>query len=62
MKATIKIDMDNAAFTDNNGTELARILRRISETVNECDCLKIGKYHIPLDLNGNSVGTFKITK
>ena len=56
MKATIQIQMDNAAFTDAPASELARILRELAERI-END----GQDECPLrDFNGNKVGQFKI--
>lgn len=63
MKATIDISMDNAAFEENGGAELARILRKYANyvkdyaTLNDVDC-----NHDLVDINGNKVGTVKITK
>lgn len=56
MHATLKIEMDNAAFTDSPGIELARILRELAEAVeNGAD------YKVLRDGNGNRVGVFGIT-
>lgn len=54
MRASIKIDMDNAAF-EEPGYELARILRELAQKCE--DGWKSGPLH---DINGNRVGTFKI--
>lgn len=59
MNATIKINMDNAAFDDNGpATELARILRKLAKRI-EAE----GPDYVPImDLNGNKVGEFEIHK
>lgn len=56
MKATISINMDNAAFTEDGGRpELARILRKLADDVEN------GKAPVPLrDANGNTVGSMEI--
>lgn len=61
MKATIKIVMDNAAFEDSGGTELARILRDLADK-SENSCLDAIKNSGVYDINGNKVGTFKVTE
>jgi len=57
MQATIKITMDNAAFTESPGEELARILKDLSGRTREAD--PTGTY-ILFDTNGNQVGVCKI--
>lgn len=56
MHATIKIQMDNAAFSEGPATELARILRQLADDVeqggSERETLR--------DYNGNKVGEFNI--
>lgn len=60
MKLTITIHMDNAAFEDGNGTEAARILRKLSECLMDADlCSGIDTLY---DLNGNCVGTAIVTE
>ena len=57
MKATITIEMDNAAFEDGPATELARILRALAKRVSD------GPDYVPLmDVNGNKVGEFVLSK
>ncbi len=57
MKATITVKMDNAAFTDNPGDELARILRDLAKHVENGDTGR------PLmDSNGNRVGMFEVSE
>lgn len=56
MQATIRIQMDNAAFNDHNGEELARILRDLADWAEnynhgEDDCSRGLS-----DYNGNRVG------
>ncbi len=57
MMATITVEMDNAAFEKRPATELARILRRLAKRIEqdgEDDC-------VLMDINGNSVGRFKVS-
>jgi hypothetical protein len=55
MNATIEIEMNNAAFTDAPAYELARILRRLADHVDD------GGVCTPLrDSNGNTVGQFNL--
>ena len=57
MKATISIQMDNAAFESDGGyMELADILRDLAKHVNHGE-----RERVLHDLNGNRVGQFKIT-
>lgn len=58
MKATITIQMGNAAFEDEPHVELSGILCRLSDHL-ELNGLK-GK--AILDSNGNKVGDFDITE
>lgn len=56
MKANLMIQMDNAAFEDNEISELARILRTLA------DKLEANNYDPPaIDSNGNKVGRLFIT-
>jgi hypothetical protein len=56
MKAKITVEMDNAAFEDSPAGELARILRDLSDKIEE------GEDSVRLrDLNGNVVGQFAIS-
>ena len=60
MKATIKIEMDNAAFEDGNaGAELARILGELAAKVSR---VEITPGWNLFDVNGNKVGTFEVTE
>lgn len=53
MNATIKVKMDNEAFTDDPTAELARILRALSDRLEGAS----PDESFPLrDLNGNKVG------
>ena len=54
MKATIEINMDNAAFDDRHSgrSEVARILRRLADDVLRRSCADM----TIRDINGNSVG------
>lgn len=55
--ATIKIEMDNAAFEGDGRDELARVLRSLAQDIESGSRDKASLY----DINGNKVGTFKIT-
>ncbi len=60
MKLTITIQMDNAAFTDNSGAEVARILREFADrSEDETDSSWDNTYSLR-DINGNKVGTAEI--
>ncbi len=60
MKATIKIAMDNAAFTDNEaGFELARILRDAADALQLNGCYGAVKFPL-VDVNGNHVGVCEV--
>lgn len=49
---TLSIRSDNAAFADNAGAEVARILRAVADSI---AAGVEGHFHL-LDLNGNGVG------
>ena len=58
MTFTCTIRMDNEAFGDFPGEELARILRRLAAAMDETDASEDrGKLH---DINGNTVGEYSI--
>ena len=60
MKATLQINMDNAAFGERPATELARILRSMAQDV-DGHCLQYaGDAAFAIDINGNSVGKLEI--
>lgn len=61
MKATITIDMDNAAFDGRKGRELARILRQLAGTVGSTKLRDSDDFKLR-DINGNTVGTFVVSK
>ena len=58
MEATIRINMDNAAFEDgcDGYSELARILKNLSNYLYEQGSTDKNLF----DINGNKVGTFEI--
>jgi hypothetical protein len=57
MKFTIQIDCDNAAFEDDIGTELSRILRGVAANVESSD---IRPSKVPVrDANGNTCGWYQ---
>ena len=63
MKAIIEIDMDNAAFEEHNGEELAGVLRRLADYVSYFPVIAIrcvNVYGHPVDSDGNTVGTFRV--
>jgi hypothetical protein len=62
MKLKIEINMDNAAFEPDNGTEAARILRKLADEIDggHYPASSIVK---PLrDYNGNEVGKAKVSR
>lgn len=64
MNATITIEMDNAAFTENPGFELARILHNLAENVGDWlynTSVFLDGFVFPIyDRNGNKVGKIAI--
>jgi len=55
MRVEVFIDTDNAAFDEQPGAELGRILRRLADQV--CDIPRTAEGMIGLlDINGNRVG------
>lgn len=61
MKLTITIDMDNAAFEVQSGSECARILRKIAARIDGEDSVP-GDITPCIDINGNKVGMAKVTR
>jgi len=55
---TLKIETDNAAFSDGRGAELARILRKLADKIEDADAR--GDKGKVMDYNGNSVGTWEL--
>ena len=61
MKATIKIEMNNAAFEgDCDGEELARILRELADRICWAGIEPSDVFGLR-DVDGNSVGWMKVT-
>jgi len=59
MKATLTIQMDNAAFGDDANSELERILHKLAAQVQERTV--DSNLRIPvMDFNGNKVGSLTI--
>lgn len=58
---TLTIDMGNAAFADEPATELARILRQVTQNLADRDLPAAGHRHPLGDANGNRVGSYIIT-
>lgn len=57
MRFEIVIHTDNSAFTDAEGTEVARIIRGVAATVEETSGDAFKNYGVTLfDVNGNKVG------
>ena len=57
MKFRLYFDADNAAFDDNYGVEIARILRAVADRVED------GAYSgLIRDINGNGVGTYALAR
>ena len=61
MQLKLTINLDNAAFGDEAGTEVARILRELADDLDGHNCV-IGERHVIFDANGNRVGEAKVTK
>jgi hypothetical protein len=61
MKLKLEIKMDNAAFEDHPGSEVARILRDFADTIEEVP-MPVGSSESLRDINGNTVGQAKITR
>ena len=55
---TISINTDNAAFGDDPGAELARILRQLAAHLDAGD---LDEHRNIMDLNGNTVGAAAYT-
>lgn len=57
MRYTVTIEMDNAAFEDAPGEEVARILRALADLEDGHPHFAPGHEQALLDANGNEVGT-----
>ncbi len=57
----LQIQMDNAAFEDMPGVELARILRDAARKVEGAELGECGRFAL-LDLNGNKVGSVIVSE
>lgn len=55
MKLTITINLENAAFEDNEGTECARILTDLASRIDDMTNLDGASENLR-DINGNNVG------
>ena len=63
MKFKVVIDVENAAFEDENmGTELARILREVADTVDGTSGETESIWGTLRDVNGNKVGQYRFVK
>ena len=62
MKATIKIQMDNAAFDGNPGWQLAEILRELVRSLESGCSWAPGDSKNLRDSNSNRVGEMTITR
>lgn len=67
MKAVITVQMDNAAFeneNDTNGAELGRILRDLADKVENGGTLSLyaGEGINLRDANGNAVGQLEVSE
>lgn len=61
MKATIVVEMNNAVFDDQPGSELARILLELAQAIEWDGGDANGDSRTLRDINGNPVGTFRVT-
>jgi hypothetical protein len=59
MTITIKLKTDNAAFEQGDSQEVIRILRTVIDRISDGG-VPYAKGNL-LDLNGNTVGTVKVT-
>jgi len=55
----LAIETDNAAFAEESGTEVARMLRALADRLDGRDLLP-GEAGNLLDINGNTVGHFTV--
>ena len=62
MTMTLKIRMDNEAFTTGHELECARILKQFSDRIVNDLTLSIGDEYPLMDSNGNTCGTVKVTR
>lgn len=62
MKLKVTIEMDNAAFEDQAGSECARILRDVADKLEGRDMVSTGELFTTRDYNGNRVGEVKVTR
>ncbi len=60
MNFKLKVKMDNAAFEDDPGGEVARILRAVAEKVEHHPHFSPGHSQPVRDYNGNEVGHFDV--
>lgn len=61
MKLVITIEMDNAAFEDANGFEVARILTKLAREVKDHQLETNDTYGL-MDDNGNTVGKAEVKR
>lgn len=61
MKLTLTIRMDNEAFAPEPELEVARILHSLADRCSQ-NIGAVGYEHAVLDVNGNKVGTVRITR
>jgi len=61
MKLKLSLRMDNAAFFEVSGSEVARILRKLAADYEDRDLLP-GESSDLRDVNGNTVGQAKVVK
>jgi len=59
---TIKINTENAAFTDDEGRETARILHNLADRIEDSQKLDERDGFLLRDINGNTVGDFDISE
>lgn len=63
MNITIKINTDNAAFSESANEELARILEQCAKNLRQVwNEVYTGDLHTLFDVNGNNVGTFTVKR
>lgn len=61
MEFTVRLNCNNAAFGDNPTFEIARILKKITNSLEWFETMPDSKQRVQ-DSNGNTVGYYVITK
>lgn len=62
MKLKVEINLDNAAFEPDAGTEAARLLRQLANDIDGNRLAVAGSVKSLRDVNGNAVGKAQVVK